>query len=205
MLPASSQLPESAASASTPVAGTRHLVLIGPMGAGKSTIGRHLARLLQLRFVDLDELIEQRTGVTIPLIFEVEGEAGFRQRESEMLRETLETPERLILATGGGVILDPLNRDWIRRCGAVLYLRTPVAVQLNRLARDRRRPLLQAPDRRERLERMARERNPLYESLADMTVESVADKPGRTARRVALSLGWRPTVGPEPGSVHASN
>ena len=115
MLPASSQLPESAASASTPVAGTRHLVLIGPMGAGKSTIGRHLARLLQLRFVDLDELIEQRTGVTIPLIFEVEGEAGFRQRESEMLRETLETPERLILATGGGVILDPLNRDWIRR------------------------------------------------------------------------------------------
>jgi shikimate kinase len=205
MLPDSSKLPEAAASSSTPLTGARHLVLIGPMGAGKSTIGRHLARLLQLPFVDLDELIEQRTGVTIPLIFEVEGETGFRLRESEMLRETLQLPERLILATGGGAILDPRNRDWIRRCGAVLYLRTPVAVQINRLARDRRRPLLQAPDRRERLEGMARERNPLYESLADMTIDSVADKPGRTARKVAESLGWQPPIATAQGSVHASN
>lgn len=203
MLPDPPKLPEPAASDSTPVARARHLVLIGPMGAGKSTIGRHLARLLELPFVDLDELIETRTGVSIPLIFEVEGETGFRQRESELLRETLQSPSRLVLATGGGAILDPLNRDWIRRCGAVLYLRTPVAVQLNRLSRDTRRPLLRAPDRLERLEQMARERNPLYESLADMTLDSVADKPNRAARRVAESLGWQPPTPSAQGSVHA--
>jgi shikimate kinase len=203
MLPDSTNPAEAATFDTTQPARARHLVLIGPMGAGKSTIGRHLARLLELPFVDLDELIESRTGVSIPLIFEVEGEAGFRQRESELLREVLQASARVVLATGGGVILNPANRDWIRRCGAVLYLRTPVAVQLNRLARDTRRPLLQAPDRRERLEQMARDRNPLYESLADMTLDSVADKPNRTARKVAECLGWRAPVVPEQGSQHA--
>ncbi|MEZ5443420.1 MAG: shikimate kinase [Lysobacterales bacterium] len=170
----------------------RHLVLIGPMGAGKSTVGRQLSRLLRAPFVDLDERIERVTGATIPLIFELEGEAGFRRRESEVLSEVLAQAEPQIIATGGGAVLAEANRAELARYGLMIYLRTPVELQLRRLARDCKRPLLQAPDREQRLQRMAIERNPIYEALANVSIESGSDNPSRTARRLAQSQGWLP-------------
>lgn len=166
---------------------SRNIILVGPMGAGKSTVGRRLAQLLGRRFVDLDELIEQRTGVSIPLIFELEGEAKFRLRESQALHEVIEWPD-LVLATGGGSVLLPENRECLRSHGFVVYLQASVRTQLQRLARDRKRPLLQAPDRRERLEAMAGERNPLYLAVADEVAESISDRPAKLARLLAIRL-----------------
>lgn len=166
---------------------SKNIILVGPMGAGKSTVGRRLARLLGRRFVDLDELIEERTGVSIPLIFELEGEARFRQREAQMLKEVIDWPD-LVLATGGGSVLLAENRECLRSHGFVIYLRASVAIQLQRLARDKKRPLLQAPDRKQRLERMAEERNPLYLAVADEVAESISDRPARLARTLANRL-----------------
>lgn len=157
------------------------------MGAGKSTVGRRLAQILGRRFVDLDDLIEQRTGVTIPLIFELEGETRFRRREARLLAEAITWPD-IVLATGGGSVLMPDNRGCLRQHGYVVYLRAAVKVQLQRLARDKKRPLLQAPDRRERLEKMAEERNPLYLSVADEVAESINDRPAKLARVLANKL-----------------
>lgn len=148
-----------------------NLFLIGPMGAGKTTIGRRLAEHLQLPFHDLDHVIEEQTGATIPLIFELEGEAGFRRRECACLEET-SALQGIVLATGGGAVLDANNRALLAARGFIVYLETAVDIQLARLARDRKRPLLAAPDRRERLEQMAALRNPLYRSIADLTVIS---------------------------------
>lgn len=172
----------------------RHLVLIGPTGAGKSTVGRQLARLLRAPFVDLDEQIEAQTGAPIPLIFEHEGEAGFRQRESGALELALGADPPSVLATGGGAVLAVANRLQMARHGYLIYLRTPVAVQIARLARDCRRPLLQAPDREQRLRQMAATRNPIYEALADVSLDSIGDNPKRTARRLAALQGWLPAA-----------
>ncbi len=147
------------------------LFLIGPMGAGKSTVGRHLADFLRMPFVDLDQEIEQRTGASIPLIFELEQESGFRRRESALLDE-LTQRSGVVLATGGGAVLAPENRHRLRGRGYVIWLDANVDAQLARLARDRRRPLLQAPDRRERLETLARLRQPLYAETADLRLDS---------------------------------
>jgi len=166
---------------------SKNIILVGPMGAGKSTVGRRLAHMLGRRFVDLDDLIEQRTGVTIPLIFELEGETRFRQREAAALAEAIEWPD-LILATGGGSVLLPENRACLRTHGFVVYLRASVNVQLQRLSRDRKRPLLQAPDRRQRLEKMAEARNPLYLAVADEVAESISDRPAKLARLLANRL-----------------
>ena len=170
-----------------PMQRSKNIILVGPMGAGKSTVGKRLARMLGRRFVDLDELIEERTGVSIPLIFEVEGEQNFRRRESQALQEVIEWPD-LVLATGGGSVLLPENRECLRSHGFVVYLRASVSVQLQRLARDRKRPLLQAPDRRQRLEQMAEQRNPLYLAVADEVAESVSDRPAKLARQLATRL-----------------
>jgi len=150
-----------------------NLILIGPMGAGKSTIGRKLAELYGLEFFDLDHEIERRTGATVALIFELEGEAGFRKRETAVLSELAGTRGRVI-ATGGGSVLEPENRKVIRANGYVIYLKVTIEQQLARLARDRKRPLLDAPDRRARLESLAAERDPLYAELAD--IEFAADE-----------------------------
>lgn len=149
-----------------------NLFVIGPMGAGKSTVGRHVAELMRMPFHDLDHEIEVHTGATIGLIFELEGEAGFRKREAAMLAE-LATRSGVVVATGGGAILDADNRQTLQRRGYVIWLDASIDAQLARLARDRQRPLLQAPDRRVRLEQLARDRNPLYAQTADLHVESV--------------------------------
>ncbi|MBX3689695.1 shikimate kinase [Dokdonella sp.] len=152
-----------------------NLFLVGPMGAGKSTVGRHVAERLGLSFVDLDHEVEHRTGASIALIFELEGEAGFREREHAALAE-LAQRDGIVLATGGGAILDMRNRHILRERGFVVWLDSDVEVQIERLARDRQRPLLRTPDRRERLETLARERNPLYAEVADLRLRSIAQR-----------------------------
>jgi shikimate kinase len=169
-----------------------NLFLVGPMGAGKSTIGRRLADHFGLAFFDLDIEIESRTGASVTLIFELEGEAGFREREAAVLAE-LAAGEDRVLATGGGTILSEPNRRLLRTRGFVLYLRASVAQQLARLARDRKRPLLQGADKRQRLETLARERESLYAEVADLEVNGADASPVHAARRIAQALEqqWR--------------
>jgi shikimate kinase len=174
-----------------------NLFLIGPMGAGKTTIGKRIADQLQLPFHDLDHVIEAQTGVAIPLIFELEGEAGFRRRECAALAD-YSALAGIVLATGGGAVLDAQNRARLAARGFVVYLETAVDVQLARLARDRKRPLLAAPDRRERLEQMAAIRNPLYASIADMTIRSEHEHAAQVAAELCqrLQLAWRRAPAP---------
>lgn len=174
-----------------------NLFLIGPMGAGKTTIGKRVADQLQLPFHDLDHVIEAQTGATIPLIFELEGEPGFRRRECAALAE-VSALDGVVLATGGGAVLDAQNRALLAARGFVVYLETAVEVQLARLARDRKRPLLAAPDRRERLEQMAAIRNPLYAGIADMTIRSEHEHAAQVAADLheRLQRVWRRAPAP---------
>jgi len=148
--------------------GPPHLALIGPMGSGKSSIGRVLASHLNRRFVDLDRMIEEHAGASIPLIFDMEGEAGFRRRERAMLARQLEG-QGAVIACGGGVVLDADNRSALRSRSFVVYLVASVDEQMVRLARDRTRPLLQVDDRRAGLMLLAAHRDPLYRELADLS------------------------------------
>jgi len=145
--------------------------LVGPMGAGKSTIGRQLARALGLEFIDSDREIEIRTGVDIPLIFELEGESGFRRREHQVI-ELLTARKGIVLATGGGAVLDPDNRKCLAARGKVIYLHTSVEQQLQRTAHDRSRPLLQTENPRQTLEALLAARDPLYREVADWVIET---------------------------------
>lgn len=145
--------------------------LVGPMGAGKSTIGRQLARALGLEFIDSDREIEIRTGVDIPLIFELEGESGFRRREHQVI-ELLTARKGIVLATGGGAVLDPENRKCLAARGKVIYLHTSVEQQLQRTAHDRSRPLLQTENPRQTLEALLATRDPLYREVADWVIET---------------------------------
>ncbi|WP_395791781.1 shikimate kinase [Aquimonas sp.] len=177
-----------------------NLILVGPMGAGKSTIGRRLAKRFGLRFVDLDRVIETETGARIPLIFEIEGEPGFRDREHQSLQQTC-TDRGMVLATGGGAVLRADNRSLLRDSGFVVWLRTDVAHQLERLRNDTTRPLLAAPDREQRLTDMATLRNPLYREVADLVFVSDQSHVGAAAERLArvLERRWqRPAAAPEP-------
>lgn len=140
------------------------------MGAGKTTVGTQLARRLKLRFVDTDHEIEARTGVHIPLIFEIEGEAGFRKREAQVLA-ALTQESGLVLATGGGAVLDAQNRANLRKNGIVVYLNLPPAVLWERLRQDKKRPLLQVADPLNRLREIHAERDPLYREVADIIIE----------------------------------
>lgn len=168
--------------------GATNVFLVGPMGAGKSTIGRHLARVLGQRFVDADREIEARTGASISLIFDLEGEAGFRRRESAVIAE-LAAGEGLVVATGGGAVLDPGNRAALRQRGTVVYLHAPLEVLIRRTRRDRDRPLLQTADPRASLERIVLDRDPLYREVADLVIEtdhrSVPSVVSEVARRLS--------------------
>ncbi|MDZ7788721.1 MAG: shikimate kinase AroK [Halofilum sp. (in: g-proteobacteria)] len=157
--------------------------LVGPMGAGKSTIGRLLARRMGLDFLDSDREIEARSGVDIPTIFDFEGETGFRQRERAIIDELTER-DGIVLATGGGAVLDPVNRDHLSSRGLTVYLATTVDEQLRRTRHDQRRPLLQTGDRRATLERLQRERDPLYRAAAALVIETDGRRSAATADRL---------------------
>lgn len=153
------------------------------MGAGKTTVGRLLARRLHKRFIDSDHEIEARTGVAIPTIFEIEGENGFRRREAHTIAEL--TQERsVVMATGGGVVLNPENRASLRRGGFVVYLAVTPELLFERTRHDRSRPLLQVADPLARLRELHAQRDPLYREVADLVVES----PGPSAQAVAQYL-----------------
>jgi len=149
----------------------RNIFLIGPMGAGKSTIGRQLAQMLHLDFLDSDSEIERKTGADIAWVFDVEGEEGFRAREQDMLDE-LTKKHGIVLATGGGAVIRQENRTHLSARGIVVYLKTSVQKQLARTLKDKRRPLLQTDDPKSLLETLAEKRNALYEEVADYTIET---------------------------------
>ena len=148
-----------------------NLILIGPMGAGKSTIGRLLAAELSRDFHDSDHEIQARCGADIPWIFDVEGEAGFRLREEQVI-DDLTVLTGVVIATGGGAVLREDNRRRLRERGTVIYLFTTVEQQLKRVAKDRNRPLLQRPDREQVLREMFELRDPLYRATADIVVRT---------------------------------
>lgn len=169
-----------------------NLFLIGPMGAGKTTLGKRLAAHFDLPFVDLDAEIEAHTGAGVALIFDIEGEPGFRRRES-MLLDECSARDGVVLATGGGAVLHAHNRELLMARGFVVWLQTDVEQQLQRLARDRQRPLLQAEDRRERLHAMALERDPFYRETADLIVPAHAHAPARASEQAStlIELRWQ--------------
>jgi shikimate kinase len=168
-----------------------NLVLVGPMGAGKTSVGRRLAERLGLAFADVDREIEAHAGASVATIFECEGEAGFRAREAATLVELLAGGERVV-ATGGGAVLDAGNRRLLRERGFVVYLRIDVPGQLQRLARDRARPLLQREDREDVLHQLAAVREPLYAEVADLGFDTHGMAPADAAAALAqaLSVQW---------------
>ncbi len=160
-----------------------NIFLVGMMGAGKTTVGRLLANFLEKKFYDSDREIQKRTGVSIPLIFEIEGEAGFRKRETEMLSELVKTGN-IVLATGGGAVLSAENREMLKRCGTVIYLRATIDDLWRRTRHDKNRPLLQTQDPRTKLTELYAQRDPLYRETAHIIVESGK----RSARHLAQLL-----------------
>ena len=169
---------------------TRNIYLVGPMGAGKSTIGRLLAAELHLAFADTDREIEERCGADIPWIFDVEGEQGFRDREQAMLAELTGRPG-LVLATGGGIVMREANRVLLKSSGCVVYLAASVDQQYQRTVRDRKRPLLQTDDPRAVLQRLFEQRDPFYREVADLIVPTDGRNPRSVAHDIAAELKAR--------------
>ena len=157
------------------------------MGSGKTTIGKQLAELLMLEFYDCDHELETQTGASVNLIFDVEGEKGFRIRESRLLEE-LTSKSGILLATGGGVVTSEENRALLRARGFVVYLKTSIENQLRRLSQDKSRPLLQSEDRAQRLLDLARVRNPLYESTADLVYSARNQSVKSTAKELHSAI-----------------
>jgi len=149
----------------------RNIFLIGPMGSGKTAVGKALAKALQLSFIDSDAEIERRTGVDIAFIFEKEGEPGFRHRERDIIAD-LTALDGIVLATGGGAILEPHNRRHLAERGCVVYLETSVTQQLERTRHGKHRPLLVTDDPKRTLEDLLRVREPLYREIADISVRT---------------------------------
>jgi shikimate kinase len=166
------------------------IYLVGMMGAGKTTVGRTLARRLKLRFVDSDHEIEARCGVKIPVIFEIEGEAGFRARETQALAE-LARLDGIVLATGGGVVLLEENRSLLATRGTVVYLRATPEHLYERVRQDRNRPLLAGGDPLGRLRELYRERDPLYRAVADLVIDTGRQSVQVLARGLLEQLGAR--------------
>ncbi|WP_368860140.1 shikimate kinase [Chitinimonas prasina] len=164
--------------------------LVGLMGAGKTTIGRSLARLSNKTFYDADHEIEARTGVRVPIIFEIEGEAGFRAREVETIR-ALTALNDIVLATGGGAVLNPANRECLRKHGFVIYLRASVEELYQRTRQDKNRPLLQTANPRAKLEQLYTERDPIYRELADLVVDTGRQGVQQLAQSILTELSQR--------------
>lgn len=161
--------------------------LVGLMGAGKTTVGRILARKLKSRFVDSDQEISLCTGVTIPTIFEIEGETGFRRRESALI-ERLTGQEGIVLSTGGGVVLDSMNREYLRSRGIVVYLAASPETLHERTRRDKNRPLLQVDDRLKKLRELFEQRDPLYREIAHIIVEVGRTSAAQVVRQIQSKL-----------------
>jgi shikimate kinase len=161
----------------------RNIFLIGPMGSGKTAVGRHLARLFHYTFHDSDADIEAKTGVDIPFIFEKEGEAGFRSREKESI-DRLTRLESIVLATGGGAVIDPANRAALAERGVVVYLVTSVDQQIERTRHARHRPLLHDTDPEQRLKELMGRRAAFYAEIADFTITT----DGRRVQLVAEEI-----------------
>lgn len=165
----------------------KRVVLVGPMGAGKSTIGRMLARELDYRFMDSDRIIEERCGADIPWIFDVEGEDGFRQRETAILSELSSRP-RTVLATGGGAVMREENHAHLKRDALVVYLKTSVKQQVERTRKDKNRPLLQNDDPEAVLRQLFALRDPLYTRLADIVMFTDGKSPRLVVRQLASRM-----------------
>lgn len=165
----------------------KFIFLIGPMGAGKTTIGRHLASVLRMPFVDTDQLIEERSGADIPWIFDVEGEEGFRKRESRVLEDVCAgTP--VVVATGGGIVMAEANQELIRRHGICVYLHATLEQQKDRTGKDRNRPLLAGNDPEAVLQNLMEKREPIYRDLADIVYQTDNRNPKNTASEIARQI-----------------
>ncbi|QTR48114.1 shikimate kinase [Thiothrix litoralis] len=164
-----------------------NIILVGLMGAGKSTIGRHLARRLNLTFYDSDKVVEERTGVSIPTIFAVEGEAGFREREEQVIAELTALPNTLI-ATGGGSVLRDINREHIKAGGTVIYLRASAEQLFQRIRHDKTRPLMQTANPMQTLRDLLKAREPLYMEVADLIMPTGKQKVNVILRDIHAKL-----------------
>lgn len=165
----------------------QNLILIGAMGSGKTTVGKQLAKRLRMDFVDSDHMIEERCGVSVSTIFDIEGEEGFRKRETKMLKELCERTT-MVLATGGGAIASEDNRKILRKSGYVIYLKTSIETQLARTQKNQNRPLLENVDAKEKLNELMEERGALYEQEADLTVMSGDRVVSKVVNEIALAL-----------------
>ncbi len=163
------------------------IVLVGPMGAGKSTIGRLLSKQLQLPFKDSDTVIEERSGADIPWIFDVEGEDGFRQRETAVLKDLMHEAS-LVLATGGGIVLRPENRELLEKADVVIYLSADAEHLVSRTEKDKKRPLLQVPNPKQKILDLLEERDPLYREVATRIVTTDTRSPKIVAKEIAAKL-----------------
>ena len=170
-----------------------NIFLVGPMGAGKSTVGKLLAEKLHYQFVDSDHEIENRTGATIPMIFDIEGEAGFRSREASMIDELTQRPQ-VVLATGGGVVETESNRQHLRSRGFVVYLKSPVEALLARTRHDRNRPLLQTENPEKVLTDLMERREPWYSEMADLVIETEQVPVHRVVRQVIERLSEQEVI-----------
>jgi len=157
------------------------------MGAGKTTVGKELARRRKVRFADCDHEIIARTGVSIPTIFEIEGEEGFRRRETHMMDELSQEPD-IVIATGGGVVTTPANRSLMRERGVVIYLNVPPQILYERTRHDRNRPLLQVENPRQRIEELYQQRDPLYRDVAHLIIDGGRGNPGTMVRMIENAL-----------------
>jgi len=162
--------------------------LVGMPGSGKSTIGKALAKALNRPFIDLDHAIEERCGVAIPVIFEIEGEQGFRKRETQALQEVTANQAASVVATGGGAVLAAQNRELIGQQGITVYLKAPIDELLRRTSRDRNRPLLVTDDPKARLQALYEQRSPIYDALADIVLETGIASASATVQQIVSRL-----------------
>ena len=166
----------------------QHIFLVGPRGAGKSTIGRHLAAFLNRPFFDIDNEIEARTGADIQWIFDMEGEEGFRVREAKALLELIQNDTSSVIATGGGIVLREDNREVLRENGQVIYLSATKEQLYDRTRKDKSRPLLQVDNRREVIDQLVKKRDPLYRGIADLVFPAGSVPPGKLVKSLAQAL-----------------
>ncbi|ETN91509.1 Shikimate kinase 1 [Gammaproteobacteria bacterium MOLA455] len=167
---------------------SQHIFLVGPMGAGKTTIGKHLAGLLGLSFIDVDSEIETRAGADIQWIFDMEGEAGFRERESKVLADLVADKQPKVIATGGGIVLSGDNRGILQASGLVVYLSATFEQLVERTKRDKTRPLLQVDDREAVIKQLIETRSPLYNQVADLVFPSGSTQPLKLAKKLAEAV-----------------